>query len=179
MRAKTRLAHSMAALGVVVAVTACGNVNSQDDTAAPVAAGCRTGGLKWSLVLQSDKSGSRRDAHLTASNRGAEPCVFAGYPGLLIHNGKANSIDGVGQGQPEAITLRKGEKLTVGLQYTPSGTEGAGSYCVREPDALVSAPHASEADRTDVPITDAHGHPTQIDACGDHISMSPPHLTRS
>ncbi len=80
MRAKTRLAHSMAALGVVVAVTACGNVNSQDDTAAPVAAGCRTGGLKWSLVLQSDKSGSRRDAHLTASNRGAEPCVFAGYP---------------------------------------------------------------------------------------------------
>ncbi|MFF9407180.1 DUF4232 domain-containing protein [Streptomyces anandii] len=178
MRAKTRLAHSMAVLGVVMAVTACGNVKSEDETAAPAAANCRTGGLKWSLVLQPDRSSGRRDAHLTASNRGSAPCLFAGYPGLLIHNGKANSLDGVGQGHPEPITLRKGEELTVGLQYTPSGAKGAGSYCVHEPDALVSAPHAPESDRTDVPITDTHGHPTQIDACGDHISLSPPRLAR-
>ncbi|WP_319748856.1 DUF4232 domain-containing protein [Streptomyces sp. AK02-04a] len=199
MRATTRLTAGLGVLMVGWAVTACGHQAGQDGTAppasgvaspsvpsvtssatsseAPKPTACRTGSLTWTLVLLPTKSSSRRDALLTAVNNEPKTCVFAGYPGVSVHNGKANSIEGVGHGHPKPVTLHKGAGVTVDLQYTPRGAKGAGDYCVKEGEALVSAPHNPDRERTNVPVMDTHHAAAEIDACGDSISLSLPHHT--
>ncbi|MEU6217026.1 DUF4232 domain-containing protein [Streptomyces sp. NPDC047022] len=199
MRATTRLTGGISVLALGLAAAACGHSTADGSTtpadrathasatppASPAAspplspkpAECRTRSLRWTLVLLPAKSSGPRDARLTAANNGPEACVFSGYPAVLVHNGKANSLQGVGHGHPKAVTLRKGAKVTVDLRYTPSDEKGAGGYCVRDSEALVSAPHNPDSDRTDVPVMDAHHHAAQIDACGGSISMSPPRYT--
>nr|WP_256258073.1 DUF4232 domain-containing protein [Streptomyces mirabilis] len=184
---------------VGLAVTACGHKAGEDGTATPASdltspsvpsvtssatsseapkpTECRTGSLTWTLVLLPTKSSSRRNALLTAANKGPKTCVFAGYPGFSVHNGKANSIAGIGHGLPKQVTLHKGARVTVDLQYTPRGAKGAGDYCVKEGEALVSAPHNPDRERTNVPVMDTHHAAARIDACGDSISLSPPHYT--
>ncbi|MFF8029563.1 DUF4232 domain-containing protein [Streptomyces sp. NPDC007896] len=195
MRATTRLTTGLGVLMVGLAVTACGHesgegrtttpasgvaspsVPSATSSEAPKPTECRTGSLTWTLVLLPTKSSSRRDALLTAVNKGPKTCVFAGYPGLSVHNGKANSLEGVGHGYPKPVTLHKGAGVTVDLQYTPRGAKGAGDYCVNEGEALVSAPHNPDRERTNVPVMDTHHAAAQIDACGDSISLSLPRYT--
>ncbi|MET7892945.1 DUF4232 domain-containing protein [Streptomyces mirabilis] len=196
MRATTRLTAGLGVLMVGLAVTACGHGAGEDGTATPASdaaspsvtssatsseapnpSECRTGSLTWTLVLLPTQSSSRRNALLTAANKGSKTCVFAGYPGFSVHNGKANSIEGVGHGHPKPVTLRKGAGVTFDLQYTPRGAKGAGDYCVKEGEALVSAPHNPDRDRTNVPVMDTHHAAAQIDACGDSISLSLPHDT--
>lgn len=195
MRATTRLTAGLGVLMVGLAVTACGHeagegrtttpasgvaspsVPSATSSEAPKPTECRTGSLTWTLVLLPTKSSSRRNALLTAVNNGPKTCVFAGYPGFSVHNGKANSLEGVGHGHPKPVTLHKGAGVTVDLQYTPRGAKGAGDYCVNEGEALVSAPHNPDRERTNVPVMDTHHAAAQIDACGDSISLSPPHYT--
>ncbi|MFJ1603658.1 DUF4232 domain-containing protein [Streptomyces sp. NPDC088253] len=199
MRATTRLTAGVGVLMVGLAVAACGHEAGEDRTAAPASGvaspsvpsvtssaasseatkptECRTGSLTWTLVLLPTKSSSRRNALLTAANNGPSTCVFAGYPGFSVHNGKANSIEGVGHGHPKPVTLHKGARVTVDLQYTLRGAKGAGDYCVNEGEALVSAPHNPDRERTNVPVMDTHHAAAQIDVCGDSISLSLPHYT--
>ncbi|SFF02273.1 Protein of unknown function [Streptomyces mirabilis] len=199
MRATTHLTAGLGVLMVGLAVTACGHKAGEDGTATPASdltspsvpsvtssatsseapkpTECRTGSLTWTLVLLPTKSSSRRNALLTAANKGPKTCVFAGYPGFSVHNGKANSIAGIGHGLPKQVTLHKGARVTVDLQYTPRGAKGAGDYCVKEGEALVSAPHNPDRERTNVPVMDTHHAAARIDACGDSISLSPPHYT--
>ncbi|MEU8587864.1 DUF4232 domain-containing protein [Streptomyces sp. NPDC048664] len=200
----TRLAAGMAVLTIGLAATACGHTTtakpatpkpaaskpgtpkpatskpatSKPATSKPATSkptDCRTHSLVWTLVLLPAKSGSGpHTARLTAANKGPGPCVFAGYPDVQIHNGKADSLEATGPGHPRPLTLDKGAKATVDLRYTPSGTHGAADYCVTEPTALVAAPHAPDTDRTDVPVTTPTHHRTHLTACGDTITMSTP-----
>ncbi|KAB1981208.1 DUF4232 domain-containing protein [Streptomyces triticiradicis] len=192
MRATTRLAAGSAVLTAALAVTACGHTTAQPHGATSTTgsvspsggpsparspAECRTASLTWALVLLPERTGGRRDARLTVANDAPETCLFAGYPGFSVHNGKANSIEGVGHGHPRTIALRKGTGVTVDLRYTPRGAKGAGDYCVTENEALVSAPHDPDSDRVNVPVMEAHHKAAEIDACGDSVSMSLPRYT--
>ncbi|MET8243832.1 DUF4232 domain-containing protein [Streptomyces sp. NPDC005202] len=149
--------------------------SSGTPSAAPKPGECRTSSLKWTLVLLDTKSSSRPNARLTAVNNNPGTCVFAGYPGIETHNGKAESIDGAGHGHPASVTLAQGAGATVDLHYTPRGTKGAGTWCVRQNEALVWAPH--DSDRALIPVMDTHHKPIPIDACGEYMSMAPPHYT--
>ncbi|MEU6271102.1 DUF4232 domain-containing protein [Streptomyces populi] len=192
MRATTRRAAGSAVLTLALAVSACGHTDVQPHRAASTTgstspsgassparspAGCRTASLTWTLVLLPERTGGRRDARLTAANNAPETCLFAGYPGFSVHNGKANSIEGVGHGHPKTLTLREGTGVTVDLRYTPRGAKGAGDYCVTENEALVSAPHNPDSDRVNVPVVGTRHKAAEIDACGDSVSMSLPRYT--
>ncbi|MGW4563864.1 DUF4232 domain-containing protein [Streptomyces sp. NPDC004561] len=181
MRTTTRLTGPLALLTAALALTACGTTTRTtphtSHTSGASAPPCRTTSLTWSLVLLGGGAdgGARPDARLTAVNKGPGACVFDGYPGVEIHNGKADSIEGAGHGHPASLALPGKAAATVDLRYTPGGTKGAGTWCVRQNEAVVSAPHDST--RTTVPVTDAHHRPTAIDACGDTIAMEPPRRT--
>ncbi|MCE0447284.1 hypothetical protein LT493_32190 [Streptomyces tricolor] len=54
----------------------------------------------------------------------------------------------------------------------PRGTEGAGTWCVRQHQAVVRAPHDTRA--AVVPVEDAHGKAAVLDACGETIAMAAP-----
>ncbi|MFF8904710.1 DUF4232 domain-containing protein [Streptomyces olivaceoviridis] len=178
MRLTTRLAGGLALLTAGLALTACGTgtTAAPDATAPP----CRTGSLAWMLSLldgDGTRTGSGRpDARLTAVNKGPDACVFAGYPGLEIHNGKAESVEGSGQGRPAPLALPVRASVTVDLRYTRRGTKGADdSWCVRQTEASVRAPHDTRG--TVVPVTDAHGKAAAIDACGETLAMAVPRRT--
>ncbi|MFE2099042.1 DUF4232 domain-containing protein [Streptomyces sp. PTD9-10] len=172
MRTTTRLTGGLAVLMAGLALTACGTstTEAQDDTKL---SNCRTASLKWTLVLLGkEKGGSRGDARLTAVNKGPDACVFNGYPGIEIHYGKAESIDGAGHGHAASFPLAPKAAATVDVHYTPRGTKGAGDWCVRQGEAVVWAPR--DSDRTVVPVLDRHRKATVIDACGETLSMAPP-----
>ncbi|MFF9580813.1 DUF4232 domain-containing protein [Streptomyces achromogenes] len=193
MPATTRPAGGLAALAAGLTLmagltlTACGTTTT---TATPDATGttttattpeatappCRTAALAWTLsLLDGDGAkgeGDRSGARLTAVNKGSGACLFAGYPGLEIHNGKADGIEGAGSGHPAAVALPGRAAVTVDLRYTRRGAPGAGTWCVRQHEAAVTAPH--DTDGTVVPVTDAHGKPAVLDACGETIAMAPP-----
>ncbi|MFF9018972.1 DUF4232 domain-containing protein [Streptomyces eurythermus] len=149
-----------------------------DATAPP----CRTAALTWTLsLLDGDgdsagngggRGGDRSGARLTAVNKGSGACLFAGYPGLEIHNGKADGIEGAGAGRSSVVALPGHVAVTVDLRYTRRGTPGAGTWCVRQHEATVTAPHDTHG--TVVPVTDAHGKAAVLDACGETIAMAPP-----
>ncbi|MEU1400961.1 DUF4232 domain-containing protein [Streptomyces sp. NPDC005728] len=173
MRATTRLAGGLAALTAGLALTACGvTTTAESDAAAPP---CRTASLKWKLTLLdgTDKDGKQPNARLTALNKGPDTCVFDGYPGVEIHNGKAETIDAAGHGHPGAVPLPGKAAATVDIHYTPRGAKGADLYCVRQPEAVIWAPH--DTDRTLVPVLDTRLKHTSIDACGESMSMAPPY----
>ncbi|GGR73869.1 MULTISPECIES: DUF4232 domain-containing protein [Streptomyces] len=189
MPATTRPADGLAALtaGLTLmaglTLTACDTTTTAtpdatttttpDATAQP----CRTAALTWTLsLLDGDSAGNgdgrgddRSGARLTAVNKGSGACLFAGYPGLEIHNGKADGIEGAGAGRPSPVALPGHAAVTVDLRYTRRGTPGAGTWCVRQHEAAVTAPHD-----TVVPVTDAHGKAAVLDACGETIAMAPP-----
>ncbi|WDM16081.1 DUF4232 domain-containing protein [Streptomyces lavenduligriseus] len=184
MPATTRPAGGLAALtaGLTLmaglTLTACDTTTTAtpDATAPP----CRTAALTWTLsLLDGDadgdgdgREGNRSGARLTAVNKGSGACLFAGYPGLEIHNGKADGIEGAGAGRPSAVALPGHASVTVDLRYTRRGTPGAGTWCVRQHEAAVTAPHDTHG--TVVPVTDAHGKAAVLDACGETIAMAPP-----
>ncbi|MFL4948921.1 DUF4232 domain-containing protein [Streptomyces sp. MMS24-I31] len=124
------------------------------------------------------RSSSRRNARLTALNNGPQSCVFAGYPGFYIHNGKAYDIQGEGKGRPKPVTLHKGARVSFDLRYTPDSAKHEGDLCVTGTEALAWAPHGDHNSPARVPVTDTHGRVTPITACGEAISMSPPHHTQ-
>lgn len=175
MRATTRLAGGLALLTAGLALTACGTTTSaESDARVPP---CRTSSLKWTLTLLdgADKNGKRPNARLAAVNKGPGSCEFDGYPGVQIHYGKAEAIDGAGKGHPATLSVPGKGTVTVDLRYTPRGAKGAGLYCVRSSDAVVRAPHDSDA--TLVPVVDAHGKAAAIDACGETMALEPPRRT--
>ncbi|MET8563819.1 DUF4232 domain-containing protein [Streptomyces flaveolus] len=177
MRATTRLTSGLAALTAGLALTACGTATTAEpDATTPP---CRTASLTWTLSLLdgggTKKGAGRPDARLTAVNEAPGACVFAGYPVLEIHNGKAESIEGTGQGRPDTLTLPGKGSVTVDLHYTRRGTKGAGTWCVRQGEASVRAPHDTRG--AVVPVTDAHGKAATIDACGETLTMAVPHRT--
>ncbi|MGW2711281.1 DUF4232 domain-containing protein [Streptomyces sp. NPDC001356] len=183
MRLTTRLAGGLTLLTAGLALTACGHgTKAAPDTAAPDATAppCRTASLTWTLSLL-DGDGTRQgtgrpDARLTAVNKGPGPCVFAGYPVLEIHNGKAEGVEGTGRGRPASLALPGGASVTVDLDYTRRGTKGADDgWCVRQTEASVRAPHDTRG--TVVPVTDAHGRAATIDACGETLAMAVPRRT--
>jgi Protein of unknown function (DUF4232) len=172
MRATHRLTTGLAVLTAGLTLTACGTTTSTTakGTAAP---SCRTASLAWRLALLGTEQGTgRAHARLIAVNRGPGSCVFDGYPGLEIHNGKAESIDGAGHGHPAAVTLPAKAAVGVDLRYTPGGTDGGGDWCVRQREAVVRAPHDSRL--AVVPVTDGQRRATAIDACGETMTMTPP-----
>lgn len=171
MRATTRLTCGLAAVTAALALTACGTTTEADDAKL---GDCRTASLKWRLeLLGKDKADSRHRARLTAVNKGPDTCVFGGYPGIEIHDGKAESIDGSGHGHPASFPLDEGATVTVDVRYTPSGAKGAGTWCVRASEAVVRAPH--DSDGAVVPVLDRHRKPAVIDACGETLALAPPH----
>ncbi|POX63442.1 hypothetical protein C3492_12065 [Streptomyces sp. Ru62] len=180
----TRLAGGLTLLTAGLALAACGT----GTTAAPDATvpACRTVSLTWTLSLldgdgaekggDREKGTDRPDARLTAVHEGPGACVFAGYPALEIHNGKAESIEGTGQGRPASLALSGGASVTVDLHYTRRGTKGADdSWCVRQGEASVRAPHDTRG--AVVPVTDAQGKAATIDACGETLAMAVPRRT--
>ncbi|MEU7558618.1 DUF4232 domain-containing protein [Streptomyces eurythermus] len=184
MPATTRPAGGLAALtaGLTLmaglTLTACDTTTTAtpDATAPP----CRTAALTWTLsLLDGDSAGNgdgrgddRSGARLTAVNKGSGACLFAGYPALEIHNGKADGIEGAGAGRPSPVALPGHTAVTVDLRYTRRGTPGASTWCVRQHEAAVTAPHDTHG--TVVPVTDAHGKAAVLDACGETIAMAPP-----
>ncbi|MET8771723.1 DUF4232 domain-containing protein [Streptomyces sp. NPDC004658] len=182
MRVTTRLAGGLTVLAASLALTACGTgTKAAPDATAPP---CRTASLTWTLSLldggDTEKGGGhgdggRPDARLTAVNKGPGSCVFAGYPALEIHNGKAESIEGTGQGRPASLALPGKASVTVDLRYTRRGTKSAGTWCVRQTEASVRAPHDTRG--AVVPVTDAHGKAATIDACGETLAMAVPRRT--
>ncbi|MFE1193688.1 DUF4232 domain-containing protein [Streptomyces olivaceoviridis] len=175
MRVTTRLAGGLALLTAGLTLTACGTgtTAAPDATAPP----CRTGSLAWTLSLL-DGAGTgagRTDARLTAVNKGPGACVFAGFPALEIHNGKAESVEGTGQGRPAPLALPVRASVTVDLRYTRRGTKGADTWCVRQTEVSVRAPHDTRG--AVVPVTDAHGKASTIDACGETLAMAVPRRT--
>ncbi|MGW1607396.1 DUF4232 domain-containing protein [Streptomyces eurythermus] len=188
MPATTRPAGGLAALtaGLTLmaglTLTACDTTTTAtpDSTASATpdatAPPCRTAALTWTLsLLDGDGTGrgdDRSGARLTAVNKGSGACLFAGYPSLGIHNGKADGIEGAGAGRPAAVALPGHAAVTVDLRYTRRGTPGAGTWCVRQHEASVTAPHDTHG--TVVPVTDAHGKAAVLDACGETIAMAPP-----
>ncbi|WP_318200590.1 DUF4232 domain-containing protein [Streptomyces sp. SCL15-4] len=200
MPATTRPAAGLAArtaglaltLAAGLTLTACGTTTTAAPAAtAPAATAppCRTASLAWTLSLldgdgdgDSDdgdgagRGGHRSGARLVAVNKGSGPCVFSGFPGLEIHHGKADGIEGTGAGRPAALSLPGQAAVAVDLRYTRRGTPGADtSWCVRQHEATVRAPH--DTDGTVVPVTDAHGKAAVLDACGETIAMAAPHRT--
>ncbi|WP_225095745.1 DUF4232 domain-containing protein [Streptomyces sp. CoH27] len=185
MRATTRLTTGgLAALTAALALAACGGTTNRTTTTTPPATAtakappaataappCRTAALSWTLARLGTAKGVGH-ARLTARNNGPGTCVFGGYPGLEIHNGKADSIDGAGHGHPAAVILPARAAISVDLRYTPAGTPGAGSWCVRQTEAAVRAPHDSRP--AVVPVTDTHLRAASIDACGATVAMAPP-----
>ncbi|AOR31335.1 hypothetical protein BFF78_10075 [Streptomyces fodineus] len=182
MRATRRLTGvlAMVTAGMVtagLALTACGTTTTTTraratpDASAPP---CRTAALTWSLVLLggSENGGLRPNARMTAINKGSKTCVFDGYPGVEIHNGKAESIDGSGLGHPAPLPLPGKAAVTVDLRYVPRDPKGTNTWCVRQSEAVVWAPH--DSDRVVVPVTDAHRKSVTLDACGQIIAMEPP-----
>ncbi|GAA1912216.1 DUF4232 domain-containing protein [Streptantibioticus ferralitis] len=194
MRAKLRLVGAVAVFTAGLAVAACGptaahgtggpppphSVRSSRPAAPAVSHGslptCRTHALKWTFtLLNAEGPGQQPNARLSAVNRGKDRCVFGGYPGVDVHNGKANSVDGVGRGRPAPVTLPKGEGVTVDVRYTPRGTKGASDLCVSESEAVVRAPQ--DAARAAVPITDTRHKTAKFKACGETMLLSPPRHT--
>ncbi|MFJ9821976.1 DUF4232 domain-containing protein [Streptomyces sp. NPDC101151] len=175
MRASTRPTGGTAVLMAALALTACGTTTATDAHDAEPA-DCRTASLKWTLVLlDGEKGGSRPNARLTAVNKGPDTCVFDGYPGIEIHNGKAESIDGAGHGHPASFPLAGKATATVDIHYTPHDTNGTDTWCVRQSEAVVRAPH--DSDRTVVPVLDTHHRTTSIDACGESMALAAPRPT--
>ncbi|MEU5538362.1 DUF4232 domain-containing protein [Streptomyces sp. NPDC020362] len=173
MRATTSPASAVCILVAGLALTACGTTVEAHDTRL---GNCRTGSLKWTLVLLGrDRGDSRHGARLTALNKGPDTCVFDGYPGLEIHNGKAETIDGAGHGHPASFPLAAQASVAVDVHYRPSGTKGAGVYCVRDTEAVVRAPH--DTDRAVIPVRDRHRRTVVMDACGETLSLAPPRRT--
>ncbi|MFG2353266.1 DUF4232 domain-containing protein [Streptomyces sp. NPDC048521] len=175
MRATTRLTGGLTVLTAGLALTACGTTTTAGpDAKAPP---CRTSSLTWTLTLLdgTDQDGRRPNARLTAVNKGPGTCVFDGYPGVEVHNGKAETIDGAGHGHAASLPLPGKAAATVDIRYTPGGTKDAGPNCVRQPEAVVWAPH--DAARAVVPVLDAHLRHTTIDACGESMSLAPPRRT--
>ncbi|MEU3412528.1 DUF4232 domain-containing protein [Streptomyces sp. NPDC006658] len=188
-------------LAAGLTLTACGTTTTAaPDATAPDATAppCRTASLAWTLSLldgdsdsdsdsDSDdgndgdgdgagRGGNRSGARLVAVNKGSGPCVFSGFPGLEIHHGKADGIEGAGTGRPAALSLPGHAAVAVDLRYTRRGTPGADtSWCVRQHEATVRAPH--DTGGTVVPVTDAHGKAAVLDACGETIAMAAPHRT--
>lgn len=203
MPATTRRAGGLAALTAGLTLTAAGltltgcdtTTTAAPDATAPDATAppCRTASLTWTLSLLDDTDsgsgsgsgsgkekghgGPRPNARLIAVNKGSAPCVFAGYPSLEIHNGKAESIEGAGPGHPAALPLSAKAAVTVDLRYTPRDTKGADAWCVRQGEAVVRAPH--DTGDAVVPVTDARGKAATLDACGDTIAMTPGRLAQS
>ncbi|MFG2606037.1 DUF4232 domain-containing protein [Streptomyces sp. NPDC048514] len=177
MRATTRLAGGLSALMAGLALTACGAITTTATHSDGSIPPCRTTSLKWTLTLLdgTDKGGERAGARLTGVNKGPEICVFDGYPGVEVHNGKAETIDGAGKGHPESVAVPEGAGVSVDLHYTPRGAKGAAPYCVRQSEAVVQAPH--DAHRAVVPIVDTHGRTKAIDACGEKLTLQPPRRT--
>ena len=172
MRATTRPTGGLAVLMAALVLTGCGTTTEAHNTKP---GNCRTASLKWTLVLHGkDKGDGRHSARLTAVNKGPDTCVFDGYPGIEIHNGKAESIDGAGHGHPASFPLAKQATVTVDLRYTPHGTKGADdTWCVRQSEAVVWAPH--DSDRAVVPVRDRNGKTAMLDACGETLPLAPPH----
>ncbi|MDN3263489.1 DUF4232 domain-containing protein [Streptomyces sp. CSDS2] len=194
MPATTRPAGGLAALtaGLTLAagltLTACDTTTTATPgtatTATPDATAppCRTAALTWTLSLldgddadDAERGDHGSGARLTAVNKGSGACLFAGYPGLAIHNGKADGIEGAGSGRPAAVALPGHAAVSVDLRYTRRGTPGAGTWCVRQHEAAVTAPHDTHG--TVVPVTDTHGKAAVLDACGETIAMAPPRRT--
>ncbi|MFI2203077.1 DUF4232 domain-containing protein [Streptomyces sp. NPDC020192] len=176
MRATTTRLTSggLAVLTAGLTLTACGTTTGST-ASEPAVPSCRTASLTWTLTLLGRDGGGPARARLKAVNKGPGPCVFDGFPGLEIHNGKADSIEGSGHGRPAAVSLPGNGKaaVTVDLRYTPAGTSGAGDWCVRQNEAVVRAPH--DTNPAVVPVTDGHGRTTVIDACGQTLSLAAPH----
>jgi hypothetical protein len=65
--------------------------------------------------------------------------------------------------------------VTVDIHYTPRGTKGTETWCVRQSEALVWAPH--DSDRALIPVMDTHHRTTPMDACGEYMAVAPPRYT--
>ncbi|MGW7001502.1 DUF4232 domain-containing protein [Streptomyces sp. NPDC054933] len=194
MRAKLRLVGAVAVFTAGLGVAACGPTAAHGSGGPPAPRGvqssrpaapvvshssfptCRTHALKWTFTLLKAASPAQQpNARLSAVNRGKGGCVFGGYPGVDVHNGKANAVDGVGRGRPAPVTLSKGAGVTIDVRYTPRGTKGASDLCVSESEAVVWAPH--DAARAAVPITDTRHKSAKFRACGETMLLSPPRHT--
>ncbi|MFF8593353.1 DUF4232 domain-containing protein [Streptomyces sp. NPDC015220] len=136
---------------------------------------CGTDRLRWTLVLLRPAGSGGPGARLTAVNGGPGSCVFAGYPGVEIHNGKANSVDGLGRGRFAPLELREGAGVAFDIRYTPAGSQDASPLCVSQKEAVVWAAH--DRARAVVPVLDTRHRVAVMRACGEYMTMTPPRRT--
>ncbi|WP_053923211.1 DUF4232 domain-containing protein [Streptomyces chattanoogensis] len=173
MRRRSLLAATTAALTLTVTLglgaVACGSARM-----AALHANCTTKSLRWKLtVLKKVPRSAHREARLSVVNKGAQPCVFHGFPYLMVHVGKGPESDGKGQGPAMPIDLQRGATVTTSLRYRDSYPGRPSETCLVSNDtAEVSAPR-DRAGRL-IPVRDERGKRSRMDICDHTIWMSPP-----
>ncbi|MEU9117703.1 DUF4232 domain-containing protein [Streptomyces sp. NPDC048483] len=175
MRRRSLLAASTAALTLTLTlglgVVGCGSARM-----AALHANCTTKSLRWKLtVLKKVPRSMHREARLSVVNKGAQPCVFHGFPVVAVHVGKGPESDGKGRGAAAPIDLRRGATVTTSLRYRDAYQGRPSESClVSNEMAVVAAPR----DRTGwaIPVRDERGKRSRMDICEDTIWMSPPRV---
>ncbi|MFI2258445.1 DUF4232 domain-containing protein [Streptomyces tubercidicus] len=175
MRRRSLLAAGAAALTLTVtaglALTGCGSPRM-----AALHANCTTKGLRWKVtVLKKQPRAEHREARLSVVNKGADPCVFRGFPAFEVHLGKGPQSDARGHGRALPIDLPRGGRVTAGLRYRdcPEGSQLNEPVAVTNDTAVVSAPHDYPG-RQAVVARDEKGKRLRMNICTDTIWMGPP-----
>jgi hypothetical protein len=133
-------------------------------------AACGTEELRWRLTLtggkagkpgKSGKSGKVPTALLSATNTGAAPCAFDGYPKVQAYAGKGPSVWSEPKAKaPVRLVLNHGSTVEFPLFY-PASPSADGSCAIPvddDPRIEVLPPHAASTDYgASLQITDPHG----------------------
>ncbi|MGD3110413.1 DUF4232 domain-containing protein [Streptomyces sp. YGL11-2] len=173
MQRRSVLATTMAALTLTVtaalALTGCGSGRM-----AALHANCKTKSLGWKVtVLKEVPHSPRREARLTAVNKGSQPCVFDGFPTFAVHVGKGPESAGKGQVRTMPIDLRRGGTVTTSLRYKDHAPGMKPADClVSNDEATVGAPR--DHHEKQIKVRDEKGKKARMNICEETIWMSAP-----
>ncbi|GGY07303.1 hypothetical protein GCM10010510_61570 [Streptomyces anandii JCM 4720] len=152
-------------------------VSSTAPTGARLA--CGTEQLRWRLTLLTVKPSKEPTALLSATNTGATPCAFDGYPDLEVHLGKGPAVDA----QPKTTTrvrLLLGHGRTVEIPLFYPAVRLRDGYCAippgEDPEISARPPHPASTDYgASVQMSDPQGRQIRATVC-DTIHMGSPRL---
>lgn len=140
---------------------------------------CGTEQLRWRLTLLTVKPSKEPTALLSATNTGATPCAFDGYPDLEVHLGKGPAVDA----QPKTTTrvrLLLGHGRTVEIPLFYPAVRLRDGYCAippgEDPEISARPPHPASTDYgASVQMSDPQGRQIRATVC-DTIHMGSPRL---
>ncbi|MDF3302305.1 DUF4232 domain-containing protein [Streptomyces tropicalis] len=141
-------------------------------------AACGTRRLRWRLTRVADRTGNAPAAVLGATNGGAVPCAFDGYPGFDVHLGKGPQVSS----KPRTAArvrqvLNPGRGLDFPLYYQATASRDGSCFIpAREnPRIEVRPPHPGRGDYgAPLRLTDGHGRRLRAAVCGFGITIGAP-----